>query len=381
MLSPVEDFWLRWHAEHSCDELAGKARLVLEAQTGGAPGRVAASLGLSPQAAEGVLTKFEHGRLATFPKATMRLDQLIQLDTAENHLRRQHMARQAKRLFKDTQPLHHLPRKALQWLDAAALLPPITRPGPGDTGDQGQPDVLEGTVVADLEPTEQAIISSVRHFQQKGFRADRDANFKHLRPAAQSQVRYLAALLQVASLLDNSGTQSTLLKGADLLGESVVLRLVGPKAQSDGAYACRKAWLWRPVFHSSLAYALGARAEASPAEPAAGADRKEPAGAVFGRQLAAALRQWEPRPKGAAGQDLLSFSDQLAGIGEALAAVGAFATMLKRRPVKQVKRHLRVLYGQLAAVVDQQNALSDLEAYMSGRPAAAISELQPLREA
>src|SRR5436305_6687108 len=112
MLSPVEDFWLRWHAEHSGNELAGRARLVLEAQTGGAPGRVAASLGLSPQAAEGVLTKFEHGRLATFPKATMRLDQLIQLDTAENHLRRQHMARQAKRLFKDTQPLHHLPRKA-----------------------------------------------------------------------------------------------------------------------------------------------------------------------------------------------------------------------------------------------------------------------------
>jgi CHAD domain len=382
MLTPVEDFWLRWHAEHSSDELAGRARLVLEAEAGGSPGQVAASLGLTPQAAEGVLAKFEHDRLATFPRATVRLDQLIRLDTADNHLRRQHLARQAKRLFNDTQPLHHMPRKALQLLEAAALLPPVTYVAPGGALAQQPLHMLDGAVLADLGPTEQAIISCVLHCQHKGFRADREAAFKPLRPAAQSQVRYLAALLQVAAQLDNSGTQSTVLKGAELQGEAVVLRLMGPKAKTDGAFACRKAWLWPPVFHSDLKYEIGPRAKASAANPAAaGSNRDEPAGAVFGRQLAAALRKWEPGQPGAAATDLLTFSDPLAGVGQALAALGAFASILKRRPVKELKRRLRALYGLLAAVVDQQYALSDLDAYMSGRPPAATAELQPLREA
>ncbi len=47
MLSQVEDFWLRWHVAHDSDELAGRARLVLETEHGSAPGQVAARLGLS----------------------------------------------------------------------------------------------------------------------------------------------------------------------------------------------------------------------------------------------------------------------------------------------------------------------------------------------
>jgi hypothetical protein len=382
MLSPVEDFWLRWHVEHGSDELAGRARLVLEAEAGGSPGQVAARLGLSPQTAESVLANFQHDGLATFPRPTVRLDELIELKTSDEYLRRQYVAHQAKRLFNDTQPLHHLPRKARQLLEAAALLHLVSQPATGDAVSQRDVPLLDGAVLADLGPTEQAIISCVLHFQHQGFRADRDPVFKPLRPAAQIQARYLAALLQIAAQLDHSGTQSTILKGAELQAESVVLRLVGPKAQADGAFACRKAWLWRPVFHSNLQFAIGPRVEPeSDGQPVAASDRDEPAGAVFGRQLAAALRKWEPRQPGAPAADFMSLSDQLSGVAQALAGVGAFASMLKRRPVKAVKRHLRILHGQLAAVVAQQNALSDLEAYMSGRPAAAIAELEPLRDA
>ncbi len=292
------------------------------------------------------------------------------------------MAHQSKRLFNDTQPLHHLPRKARQLLEAAALLPPVTHPAPGGTLPQREGHMLDGAVITDLGPTEQTIVSCVLHFQHKGFRADRDFTFKPMRPAAQSEVRYLAALLQVATLLDHSDTQSTVLKGAELQADSIVLRLLGPDAQTDGALACRKAWLWQPVFHSRLEYAIGPRAKSAAAgQPAAGSDQDEPAGAVFGRQLAVALRKWEPRQPGAPATDFLSFTDQLAGVGQALAAVGAFASMLKRRPVKEAKRRLRVLHRLLSGVVEQQNASSDLEAYVSGRPPAAITELQPLREA
>ena len=223
-------------------------------------------------------------------------------------------------------------------------------------------------------------MSCVLHFQHKGYRANRDTDFKSLRPAAQSQARYLGAILQVATQLDSSATQSTVLKGVDLHEESVVLRVMGPDAKTDGKSACHKAWLWRPVFHSGLEFVIGPRSVAAD-KPVAPADRDESAGAAFGRQLAAALRLWEPRQSDGASSELLMCRDQLAGVGKAQAAVGAFGSMLKRRPVKDVKRPLRTLHRRLAAVVEQQNAISDLETYMDGRPPAVIAELQPLRDA
>src|SRR5258707_13306471 len=84
MLSPVEDFWLRWHVEHSNDELAECARLVLQAESSGSPAQAAAGPVPSSEAVAGVLAKFEHDRLAAVPRAKLRLTQLIQLDSADS---------------------------------------------------------------------------------------------------------------------------------------------------------------------------------------------------------------------------------------------------------------------------------------------------------
>jgi hypothetical protein len=382
MLSPVEDFWLRWHAEHGQVELAERARLVLEAEAGASPGQVAASLGLSAQTVEGVLAKFEHDRLATFPRPSLRLEQMIQLYPAATASRR-HIARLARRLFNDTRPLHHLQRKARQLLEAAALLPPLARPDGAGSNSHPEMDLLDGAILADFGAGEQAKITCVRRLQRKGYRADRDPVFRRLRPTEQSQVRYLAALLQVAQPLDHSGTQSTTLLQADLQADSVVLRLAGTNAESDGNYACRQSWLWQPVFHLALEHGIGPRpksvAETRPA--AAKADRDQPVGVVFSQQMAAALRKWQAFPPGAANTDLSGLSDLLAGVGEARAVLGAFASVLKRPKVKQVRRPLRNMNQLLTAVIEQQNALSDLETYSNGRSPATVAELQPLREA
>src|SRR5258706_4675976 len=158
MLSQVENFWLRWHVEHSSDELAAQAQLVLEAETGAAPGPMAASLGLSSQAVAGVLVKFETDRLATFPRDNVRLDQLINLDSADARGRR-HLAHRARRLFNDTRPLHHLPGKTRQLLEAAALLPAVEpAPAAGESA-QRTPVLLDGAILADLSPTDQTIVA------------------------------------------------------------------------------------------------------------------------------------------------------------------------------------------------------------------------------
>lgn len=381
MLSPVEDFWLRWHAEHGSDELAERARLVLQAEAGGSPSQVAANLGLSTQTVEGVLAKFEHHRLAAFPRPNLRLKQLVELGSS-NTAHSRHVAGLAKRLFNDTRPLHHLPRNNRQLLEAAALLPPPARPTSAKSN--GQPDLhlLDGATLADFGPSDQAAISCVLHLQRKGYRTDRDPVFKGLRPTEQSHVRYLAALLQAAEDLDHSGTQSTGLLGAEIEAEAVVLRLAGPKAETDGAYACRQAWLWQPVFHLALKHALGPRPKAPRATSAVGAaDRDELVGAVFGRQLASALRKWQANLPGTTGADLAGFGDLLAGVSQARATLGAFASVLKRQPLKQLRRPLRTLYDLLAELVEQQNALTDLEAFCDGRPQASVADLQPLREA
>lgn len=382
MLSPVEDFWLRWHAEHSSDELAGRAQLVLEAEAGGSPGQLAASLGLSPQAVEGVLAKFDHDRLTAFPRPSLRLTQLIQLDSTETR-RRQHIAHLARRLFNDTRPLHHLPGKARQILEAAALLPPVTRPAGGGATPQRDLDLLDGAVLADYNAGEQATLSCVLRLQRKGYRADRDVVFRRLRPTEQSQVRYMAALLQVAVLLDHSGAQSTTLESAELRTEAAVLRVTGSKAETDGAYASRYSWLWQPVFHLGLEYAIGPRPKASAVSRQVNikADRDEPVGAVFGRQMTAALRKWQASLPGANGTAVSGLADVFSGLSKARAALGAFSSVLKRRPLKEIRHPLRTLQTQIEAVVEQQNALSDLEAYCSGRPQASAAELQPLRDA
>ncbi len=380
MLSQVEDFWLRWHVEHSEDRLAERARLVLEAEAGGSPRQVADSLGVSTEAVEDALNAFEHDRLAAFPRANVQLNQLIQIDSGDNQ-RRQHISRQAKRLFNDTRPLHHLPRNTRQLLEAAALLSPIPQPAHGAPHAQPDLNLLDGAILADIGPVEQAIIACVLHLQHKGYRADRDPVFKHLRPAEQSQVRYLSALLQIAGGLDRSDTQSTTLKSAELTAETVVLRLVGPKAEIDGNYACRKSWLWPPVFHVTLAHALGSHSATAARHSLVTVDQDELIGAVFGRQLTTALRRWQTSLPGTISADASGLNDLLSGVDQALAALGAFASVLKRRPVKEVKRPLRDLRALLAAVVEQRNALSDLEVYCSGRSPAASAELQPLREA
>ncbi len=379
MLSPVEDFWLRWHVAHDNVESAGRARLVLEAETGGSPGQVAASLGLSSQAAEGVLATFELERLATFPRAKVRLEQLTNLDAADSRAR-QHVARQTRRLFSDTLPLHHLPRKARQLLEAAALLPPIEATAGTGAVAQREPVLLDGAILADLSATDQTIIACVLHLQRKGYRPNRDPLFTQLRPYQQSQVRYLAALLQVCELLDHSGTHTTDLKGAELLDDAVQLRLLGAEAEADGAYACRRAGLWQPIFHCDLRHALGPRSAATQL-PEVAAQPDEPVGAVFTRLMKAGLSKWQASLPGALSGDLASLTDLLSGLEQTRATLGAFASVLKRHPVKAVKHPLSRLRGQLAAYLTGQAALGDLDAYVAGRQPAATAELQPMREA
>lgn len=382
MLSPIEDFWLRWHSEHSVLEVAEQARLVLEAESGGSPGQVAANLGLSTQTVEGVLAKFEHDGLNTFPRPSLKLTQLIQLDSVDA-AGRQYVARQAKRLFNNTRPLHHLPRKARQLLEAAAWLSSTAAPTNGNGTAKRGLYLLDGANLADYSAPEQAIISCVLHLQRKGNRADRDPIYPRLHPAEQSQVRHLAALLQVATALNHSRTQSTNLLTADLEDEAVVLRLTGPKADDDGHCACRQDTLWQPVFHLGLQYTQGPAPKPGLETPQAirQTDRDKTVGEVFGQQMTAALRKWEASLPGAESTDMAGLADWLAGATEAEAALGAFASVLKRQPVKQVRRPLRALTKLLYAAVEQHNALSDLLVYCSGRPPAIVAELEPLREA
>jgi len=380
MLSQVENFWLRWHVEHSNDELATRAQLVLEAETGESTGDVAANLGLSAQTVAGVLAEFEQARLATFPRAKVRLEQLINLDTPDAR-GRQYLARQVRRLFNDTRPLHHLPRQARPLLETAALLPPVEPSPAAGHSTQPAPLLLDGAILADLSPTDQTMVALVLQMQHRGFRVGRDSRFTQLRPYLQSQVRYLAALLQVGVLLDHSQTHTTSLKGAELLGDAVELRLLGSQATADGSYACRHAWLWQPVFHCGLRHTLGPRtpAMARQAEPAA--PRDEPVGEAFSRQMAAGLRTWQSSQPGALAGELAGLTDLQAGIDQVRAALGAFGSMLKRRPVKAVKHSLSRLHNLLADYLAGQAALADLNTYLAGRTPAAAAELQPMREA
>src|SRR5262245_23056661 len=77
MLTPVENFWLRWHKEHSPELIARRARIVLLADSGSPPLATATALGVSKATVTRTLKRFERQRLDDFPRPALSLDEIL----------------------------------------------------------------------------------------------------------------------------------------------------------------------------------------------------------------------------------------------------------------------------------------------------------------
>jgi inorganic triphosphatase YgiF len=360
MLSPAEEFWLRWLAEHGTAEVAERASRLLRTD-----GPQTAVPGGGPTG------------LKEFSRPELKPEQLLRLFPAQV-AHGEYAARLAGQLFDSTRALHNLPFKSRRLLLTAALLRPLAASQNGHAG----LDLLDYPKLAGLGGRQQAAVACLIKLQRKGYRADRDLQFKKLRPNLQKQMRPLAALLQAAEALDTSRTQTTALVAADLRPEGVSLRASGPRAIEDTSALIQNTWLWRGVFNHALKAVVVPQAEAAQAPPAATLPHPDqPMAAAIQRALAACLQVWQTSQPAALEGDLAAQSRLEDAINQLRAGLAAFRSLLKRKPVDALTPALRALQQAADEAAWRETAAADIASFRARLAADKANGLEPLQTA
>jgi inorganic triphosphatase YgiF len=316
--------------------------------------------------------------LKEFTRPELKPEQLLRLFPPQV-AHAEYVTRLAGQLFDSTRALHNLPFKSRRLLLIAALLHPAAA---ASQNGHGGLDLLHYPKLAGLGGRQQAAVACLIKLQRKGYRADRDLQFKKLRPNLQKQMRPLAALLQAAEALDNSHTQTTTLVAADLRPEGVSLRAAGPRAADDTTALIQNTWLWRGVFNHALKAVVVPQAEAAQAPPAATLPHPDqPMAAAIQRALAACLQIWQTSQLAALEGDLAAQAKLEDAINQLRAGLAAFRTLLKRKPVEAVTPGLRELQQAVEAAAWRETAFADIAAFRARLPADKAAGLEPLQTA
>jgi hypothetical protein len=363
-LTPVERFWLQWHAEHGEAAAAAQAvRLLGEAATavagngppGGAGGRpiAAAALQALPPPAATALPHTRHG---------------------------DHVAAVAALVFDATRPVHQQPATARPLLLLAARLHDFPH---GEDGSEAlrAADVLSEVRLADLSRARQAVLVAVLRLAQLGASKTTGRTEAGLKPAQWRQARTLAALLQLADALDESEDQSTRVEEITLEDEAVEVRLGGPGAAEAARCGKRGAALWQPALKTRLRLVV---APLSAAELVAlagtGDDRLTLTGGIQ-RVLASRLVCWQTALETAASQPSVDMAAALRATTGLRQALAALQPVLKRKPTQALRAALGGPEKLLRAAVDWHFLSHRVGAAKAEAKAEAEGQLQPLADA
>jgi hypothetical protein len=364
MLSPAEEFWLRWHAEHSAPDLAERARVMLRSGDG--------------SQAHPALPGNGRNGLKDFSRPELKPEQLLRLFPPQvGHA--EYVARVAGQLFDSTRALHNLPFKSRRLLIVAALLRPVAAASQNGRAGLG---LLDYPKLDGLGGRQLAAVACLIKLQRKGYRADRDRQYKKLRPNLQAQMRALAALLQAAEALDASHSQSTTLVAADLRPDGVSLRIAGPQTGADTEALTLNTWLWRSVFDHALKTVVVPAAEAAQAPPAATLPHPDQSmAAAIQRALAAGLQVWQTSQPGVLKGEQAAQVKLEDAANQLRAGLAAFQSLLKRKPVAALAPALRRLQQAAEAAAWRETAIADLVAFRARLPADKAAGLEPLQTA
>ncbi|MEP7358598.1 MAG: CHAD domain-containing protein, partial [Anaerolineales bacterium] len=229
---------------------------------------------------------------------------------------------------------------------------------------------------------QQAAVACLIKLQRKGYRADRDPQYKKLRPSVQTQMRPLAALLQAAEALDSSHTQATSLVAADLRPEGVTLRIAGAQAADEQAALVQNSWLWRGVFDHALKALVVPAGEVVQAPPAATLPHPDqPMAAAIQRALAACLQDWQTHQPAALQGDPAAQAKLEATVNELRAGLSGFQSLLKRKALEEVVPELRRLQQAAEGAAWCEAAVADVAAFRGRLPAEKSAGLEPLQTA
>jgi CHAD domain-containing protein len=368
MLTPVESFWLRWHAEnsHSPARVAQRVRLLRLAGEGAPPAAIAEALGVPEAVCARALSQFTRKRLGGFPRPALFMDELLaaaRVDLAHA----QHVARLALALFDATRSLHRLPAGLRGLLEAAARLHNVGVEVDEPNHHVAGRDLLRGMSLVGYSDRQQRMLACLVRFHRKKVRPDDEPLLASLSPAGQQQTLKLAALLRIADGLDYSQTQSTELEGVVIAPEAVTLRLSGPHVEGDAARARKKADLWRALFHMPVETVTPPPDILRQLADAA-LTAETPASAAARRALAIHLLTWQDYEAGALLGEPGAIKKVRGAARRLRITLEIFADYFKKKPTKRLRRRLREMESVLGRVRDLDIVLADVRAYQEGLP-------------
>lgn len=338
MLTPVESFWLGWHARRNSKPVNRQAQTILLAEAGQSLSAMAASLKLSEATVARTLARFESDRLRLFPTPALFVDELLTAAHVDLAHARQ-VADHALALFDATHNLHGLNSRLRALTETAALLHNVGMEVDEPNHHTAGRDLLQAMRLIHHTEAEQAMLACSIRFHRKRARPEKEPLFTALSPKQQRHALAISALVRIADGLDYSQSQTTRLAGVEILDETIVLRVSGPYAKLDGERAVEKSDLWTATFGQNWTLTgppldIAALAQ-HPLTP------ESPLTAVALRALADQLNRWQAaEPEARAGAPL-GIKNVRAAARRARAALDLFAPYFKKQAIKALRRQLK----------------------------------------
>jgi hypothetical protein len=358
--TPVEQFWLEWHARQGEADAAALARKLLEGGTTaaetGTPGRVRRQPALRAFAAPAAsaLPCTRHG---------------------------EQVASVAAALFDATRIVHRQPATARALLLLAARLHDLTEGG-NHRGAPSAADVLAGVRLADLSRSRQAVLVAALRRAQSGATKPYHQAEAGLKPEQRRQARALAAILQLADALDQAKDQSTRVEEVTLADDGVVVRLGGLAAAEATRWGKLQATLWQPAFKTRLRFSVAPLTGAEVAGLAAApADRRLTLAGGIQRALARRLVCWQAALEAAASQPSPEMTPALQATTELRQALAALQPVLKRKPTQALRAALRGPEALLRKAVEWQYLWQRIAGAQAEARRETAGQLQPLADA
>ncbi|MCS6909934.1 MAG: CHAD domain-containing protein [Anaerolineales bacterium] len=338
MLTPVESFWLGWHARRNSKPVNRQAQTVLLAEVGQSASAIAAHLKLSEATIKRTLARFEAERLKLFPTPALFVEEVLTAANVDMAHARQ-VADHALALFDATRNLHNLGSRQRALTETAALLHNVGLEVDEPNHHTAGRDLLQAMRLIHHTETEQAMLACSIRFHRKRVRPEKEPLFTTLSPKQQRQTLAISALVRIADGLDYSQSQTTRLEAVEISGETIALRVSGPYAELDGERAIEKSDLWTATFGQNWVLTrpppdVSALAQ-QPLTP------ESPITAVALRALADQLSRWQAAEPDARAGIPLGIKNVRAAARRARAALELFAPYFKKKALKPLRRQLK----------------------------------------
>jgi CHAD domain-containing protein len=159
-----------------------------------------------------------------------------------------HVATLASQLFDATREIHQLDARSRKLVETGAILHNVALNVDEKNHHTVGRDIVMATPLKGFNQIERAILACVVGFHRKEVQPNNEPIFNALSETQRRETLILSALVRVADGLDDSQTQTTILRNVVTELDRVVVRTEGAHSHSDSARAEKKADLWATLF-------------------------------------------------------------------------------------------------------------------------------------